>query len=142
MALSHSYWWRDQPPGAGDWVKATNVWIWDVGAALWRLGINQWVWDSGATWRLGYTKTAGPLDHIHVTPATADVPVTTTQQYTAVGHDEDHLPVSITPVWTISSITDSIDSSGLFTAGTVPNTCTVFATVGSVQGTAIAEVIP
>lgn len=112
-------------------VKAQNLWVWHSGA--WHSVIKQWVWDSG-TWRLCFDTTPGPLATITVTPANPTVAEGTVQTFTANGFDADGRSVTISPTWSITTITDSIDSSGNFTAGSSTDSGTVTATVGSISG--------
>lgn len=91
--------------------------------------------DASAT----VTVIAGPLATITVTPNPATLPISTTQQFTAVGRDAQGNVVAITPVWSVTAGGGSINSStGVFTAGTTTGTFTntVRATSGSIFGTA------
>ena len=88
------------------------------------------------------TVIAGALATITVTPGTATLATTATQQFTAAGQDATGNPVSIAPIWSVAAGGGTINSSGLFTAGTTagvfPNT--VVATVGGIAGTASVTV--
>lgn len=90
------------------------------------------------------TVVAGPLATITVTPNPTTLPISTTQQFTAVGRDAQGNVVAITPVWSVTAGGGTINAStGLFTAGTTtgafPNT--VRATSGTIFGTATVNVI-
>ena len=65
-----------------------------------------------------------------------------TQQFTAVGKDAGGNVIAITPTWSVVTSGGAIDSTGLFTAGTVLGTFpnTVRASSGSVSGTATVTV--
>jgi len=84
----------------------------------------------------------GALDHIVVTPNPADVTVGGTQPFTAVGYDVHNNFVSITPVW--SSDGGTINSTtGVLTAQTmVASGRHVTATVGSMTGVAVVNIVP
>ncbi|MBA2688449.1 MAG: DUF3494 domain-containing protein [Gemmatimonadaceae bacterium] len=87
--------------------------------------------------------TAGPLATITVTPNPVTLPISATQQFTAVGKDAFGNVVAITPVWSVVSGGGTINAtSGLFTAGTTPGTFanTVKATSGTISGTATVTV--
>jgi hypothetical protein len=87
--------------------------------------------------------TTGALATIVVTPTPVTLPITGTQQYTAVGKDAGGNVVAIAPTWSVAASGGTITSSGLFTAGTALGTfaSTVTATVGAVAGTASVTVI-
>jgi hypothetical protein len=70
--------------------------------------------------------TPGSLATITLTPDSTSVTVGGTQQLTAVGRDANNNVVPITPVWSVVAGGGTIDSTGLFTAGT---------TAGSYPGT-------
>ena len=87
---------------------------------------------------------AGTLFSITVKPASDTLIVGTTQQYTVVGQDASGNVVAITPTWSVVNVTaGTINSAGLFTAGTVagayPNT--VQATSGAISGVATVNVV-
>ncbi|OYV71659.1 MAG: hypothetical protein B7Z74_06840, partial [Deltaproteobacteria bacterium 21-66-5] len=89
------------------------------------------------------TVTAGPLASITVTPNPVTLPVTGTQQFTAVGRDVNGNTVPVAVAWTIAAGGGSITNGGLFTAGAVPGTFanTVTATSGAVSGAASVTVV-
>lgn len=93
------------------------------------------------------TVITGPLFSITVTPNPDTLVVGAQQQFTAVGHDAGGNVVPIPPpvVWSVvDALAGTINSaSGLFTAGTTPNTYpnTVKATSGAIFGTATVVVI-
>jgi len=85
----------------------------------------------------------GVLATITVTPNPGTMPINTSLQYTAVGHDANGNVVAITPVWSVTAGGGAINAgSGLFTAGAVTGTFTntVRATSGTIFGTATAIV--
>ena len=88
------------------------------------------------------TVTAGTLASITITPRTATLATNATQQFTAAGKDANGNPVAIAPIWSVVASGGSINSTGLFTAGTVAGTFpnTVAATVGSVSSRASVTV--
>ena len=92
--------------------------------------------------------TLGTLDHVKITPATANIlPSTGTQQFTAQGYDALGVTVSVPSyVWTStgtgSTGTGSIDGSGKFTAGPITGAVTVTATAqpSGIHGTVTVNV--
>jgi hypothetical protein len=88
------------------------------------------------------TVIAGSLATITVTPNPHTLAINGTQQFTAVGKDAGGNVIAITPTWSIVARGGAIDSTGLFTAGTVPGTFpnTVRAASGSISGTATVAV--
>ena len=88
------------------------------------------------------TVNAGGLASITVTPNPRNLAYNETQQFTAVGRDDEGNVVPINPVWTVENGGGSISSSGLFTAGTVEGSFvnTVRARSGSISGYATVNV--
>ena len=86
--------------------------------------------------------TSGPLATITVTPTPATLTIAGTQQFTAVGKDANGNVVAITPTWSVVASGGTINSTGLFTAGTTPGTFTntITATSGAISGTATVTV--
>jgi len=85
----------------------------------------------------------GPLASIVVTPNPATLSVGLTRLFTAVGRDANGNLVALdTPTWSVAAGGGTINSSGLFTAGSTPGTYTntVRATVGALSGTATVNV--
>jgi hypothetical protein len=85
------------------------------------------------------TTTPPTLATITVTPNPATLNTGTTQQFTAVGRDANGNVFLITPVWTATVASGTINAAtGLFTAGATPGTYTnaVTATSGLVSGQA------
>jgi plastocyanin len=83
------------------------------------------------------TVLAGALASIVVTPATINLVVGGTQQFTAAGADAHGNVVAIPDrAWSIAAAGGTIDTSGMFTAGTTAGTFanTVTATSGLVSG--------
>ena len=95
---------------------------------------------TGVTATATVTVTPGPLATITVTPNPATLPISTNQQFTAVGKDANGNVVAITPVWSVvNPVAGTIVSgSGLFTSGTTTGTYnnTVVATSGAISGNA------
>jgi outer membrane protein OmpA-like peptidoglycan-associated protein len=79
----------------------------------------------------GYT---AKLATITVAPD-ARVTANGTHQFTAEGRDGRGAPFQVNPVWSASN-GGTIDSNGMYTAGTAPGTNTVTATDGDVSGSA------
>jgi hypothetical protein len=89
------------------------------------------------------TGTPGSLHHIQVTPASATIAPSGTQQFTAQGYDLSNIPIQgLTYTWSVVAGGGTIINSitGLFTAGTATGTFlnTVMATLngGTMTGTA------
>ncbi|MEO5816085.1 MAG: ice-binding family protein [Gemmatimonadaceae bacterium] len=78
------------------------------------------------------------LTTIAVSPNPATMLPNATQQFTAVGTDNNGNPIAITPVWSVVNGGGTISATGLFTAGATTGTFTntVRATSGAVSGTA------
>lgn len=89
------------------------------------------------------TITSDSLAVITVTPITVTLAPGTTQLFSAFGRDVNGNAVSISPAWT-ANLGGTIDSAGLFTAGTLSGTFvdTVNASVGGVAGLASVTVSP
>lgn len=95
------------------------------------------------------TVTAAALASMTVTPDPRVLAINGTQQFSVVGRDANGNTVSITPTWSVVASGGAINSSGLFTAGTVAgifaNTVRACSTVlcasGSVSGFATVTVI-
>ncbi|ASZ12495.1 carbohydrate-binding protein [Chitinophaga pendula] len=71
------------------------------------------------------------LTRIELTPASATVPLNASQQYRANGYDQRDAPFIFKPVWSVTGTSNTIDTSGVFTAGTTPGTYTVTVTGGA-----------
>jgi len=85
----------------------------------------------------------GSLNHIVVTPATATIAPSGTQQFTAQGYDSNNVAIpGQTYVWSLGTgASGTISTSGLYTAGTTTGTVTVQANVqGSTTPTGSATV--
>ena len=82
-----------------------------------------------------------PLVSISVTPTTASVPPTGTQQFTATGTYADHSTHNITSTVTWNaSVGATITSGGLATGVTPNTTSTIMAAQGTISGTAILTI--
>ena len=79
-----------------------------------------------------------PLASITITPGSQTLAISTSAQFTAVGQDANGKVMGFTPTWSVSGSGGTINSSGVYLAGTVPGTFTgtVTASGGSVSGTA------
>lgn len=132
MSLVHT----SSSDGAGGW-RTTKYWWAYVSA--WELVQEGYVWDSLA-WQHIFTMQPGPLAYIDILPINPTVPQLTQCQFYAYGYDADGRGVAITPTWTCSTITDSIDSSGLFSAGSTPSSPIITAYVGAITGYGSADV--
>jgi hypothetical protein len=88
--------------------------------------------------------TAGPLATITLTPTPITLAIGATQQYVAVGKDAAGNVVAFTPTWSVIAGGGSINSSGLFTAGTVSGTYTntVQVNSGTIRATGTVTVTP
>ena len=85
----------------------------------------------------------GSLDHIVVTPATATIAQSGTQQFTAQGYDSNNVAIpGLTYTWSLGTgATGTISTSGLYAAGTTTGTFTIQANVqGSTTPTGSATV--
>jgi Ice-binding-like len=77
----------------------------------------------------------GTLASIVVTP-NASIGTSSSEQMIAVGLDADGRVVTIAPVWSVAQSGGTINTTGMFTSGTVPGlfTNTIVATVGGITG--------
>ncbi|MGO8672686.1 MAG: PKD domain-containing protein [Capsulimonadaceae bacterium] len=73
---------------------------------------------------------------VSISPASATVPLGSTQAFTASVADQFGAPDSTPVTWSIASGLGSIDTTGLFHAGSAPGMSTVQATAGSASATA------
>lgn len=80
----------------------------------------------------------GTVRSLTISPDPQSVAVNGTQQFSAVAMDASGATVSVSPTWSIVAGGGTITSSGLFTAGTTPETYTgtVRATLGGLSSTA------
>jgi len=88
---------------------------------------------------------AGPLDHVVITPASATLLPADVQQFTAQGYDSADAAISgLNYFWLVTAGGGSINTTGLFTAGstpgTFPNTVEVVAVKGNAVKTAYASI--
>ena len=90
------------------------------------------------------TVSAGALSSITVTPANPSVMTGATQQYAATGADAYGNAVAITPTWSVNGAAGTINSGGLFTAGSTAGSYTnaIQATSGAISGMASVTVTP
>jgi O-glycosyl hydrolase len=83
------------------------------------------------------------LTTITLSPTSASIATSATQQFTASGFDQFSFALSMQPTFTWSvSGGGTINTSGLYSAGTTAGTATVSAASGSVNGTASVTVTP
>ncbi|MGQ9586806.1 MAG: outer membrane protein assembly factor BamB family protein [Thermoplasmata archaeon] len=89
------------------------------------------------------TIVAGALDHVVVTPGVTRVVVGETLQLSATAVDRfgNEIPGAAF-TWEVTGGIGTVDTNGLFTAGTVPGVGTVNATTGIGTGWAVVEVVP
>jgi hypothetical protein len=94
--------------------------------------------SGGISGTASVTVIIGTLATITVSPTPVTLPISGTQQYTAVGKDAGGNVVAISPVWSVVAGGGAISSAALFTAGTVPGNYpnTVQATSGAITGNA------
>lgn len=87
--------------------------------------------------------TPGTLAAISVSPDPQTLAINGTQQFVAVGTDASGANVAISPVWSVVAGGGTISTSGLFTAGTTPQSYpnTVVATSGALSDAATVIVI-
>jgi hypothetical protein len=80
----------------------------------------------------------GSISTLTISPDPKTLAVGGTQQFTAVARDYSGAVVTSTPTWSVVAGGGAISSSGMFTAGTTPQTYsrTVQATSGSITATA------
>ena len=75
---------------------------------------------------------------ISISPSSVTLSINTSKQFTATAKDQFNIPMNPQPffTWSVSSAGGIINSKGLFTAGSVPMSCTVTASAISQRGTA------
>jgi MYXO-CTERM domain-containing protein len=98
--------------------------------------------SNGVTAFATVSVTAGPLVRITLTPAMADLLEGTSQQFSGTGADAFGNAVPATLTWSANAMAGTINSSGLFTAGTLAGDYPtgVTATSGTVSATASIRV--
>jgi hypothetical protein len=79
------------------------------------------------------------LDHITVTPDVVNVTAGKTQVFNAVGYDRFENEIPINPIWTTSA---GVMEGTTLSAKTQAGSCYVNATVGSVVGSAVVNILP
>ena len=138
MALTHTHMWRTTD---GMWHQAIGMYIWNAGA--WVTLKNHWVSD-GSAFQHGFTTTdPGPLATIEISPDNASYNSLDTTTYTAVGRDADGLGVSFTPVWSINTLSDSINSvTGDFVANFIGVPTPYSGVITCTNGGAISDTTP
>jgi len=99
--------------------------------------------SGGMSGTANVTVIVGVLATITVTPDPDTTTVLGTQQFTAVGRDAGNNVVAITPTWTVTNGGGTINTTGLFTAGSTPGSFsnTIRATNGAIFGQATEVVI-
>ena len=93
-----------------------------------------------------FADTAGPLDHVVMSPTSANISVGGTQQFTAQGQDSNNVTIQgLTYDWYVVAGGGTIDEAGLFKAGnitgTFTNTIQVIAAQEGVTATAYVSVV-
>jgi hypothetical protein len=85
----------------------------------------------------------GVVASIVVTRNPDTLAIGTARQFTATGRDADGNVVGIDPTWSVAAAGGTINTAGMFSAGTVTGTFnnTVVATVGSISGRASVTVV-
>jgi hypothetical protein len=86
-------------------------------------------------------KTSSILTTITLSPATASITAGQTQQFTAVGKDQNGTVMTITPTWSTTG-GGTINATGLYSATTAGGPFTVTASVGTISGSAQITVTP
>src|SRR4051812_5447964 len=88
------------------------------------------------------TSEPGSLSSMTISPNPKTMAINGTQQFVALGTDFSGAAVTITPVWSVVAGGGSISATGMFTAGTAPQTYTntVMATSGGLTSTATVVV--
>jgi hypothetical protein len=80
------------------------------------------------------TSTVGVLDHVQVTPAAATIVPGGTRQFVAQGYDAANVAIAnLTYAWSVVGGGGSINSTGLFTAGTTTGTFANTVLAGATQ---------
>ena len=86
---------------------------------------------------------SGPVHVIAVTPSTLSIQCGGTQQFAAEAYDQYGNPISgLLFDWSVEGPIGTVDSSGLFTAGTSVEEGQVLASYGSAEGTAAVTLTP
>ena len=75
----------------------------------------------------------GVTASVTVSPTTATIPVTGTQQFTVVVKNAAGDVLAVTPTWSIVSGGGTITQAGLFTAGTLPGTTVIAVTCSGIR---------
>lgn len=83
----------------------------------------------------------GTLATLEITPNPQTLAINATQQFTVVGKDFSGAIVSVEPVWSVATSGGAINTSGMFTAGSLPGTFTNTVTATSGGKTATATVV-
>lgn len=97
----------------------------------------------GASGSADVTVGPGPVHTIAVTPSTLSIQCGGTQQFAAEVYDQYGNPISgLLFDWSVEGPIGTVDSSGLFTAGTSVEEGQVLASYGSAEGTAAVTLTP
>ena len=85
-----------------------------------------------------------PVTSLTISPVSATIPVNGTQQFTVVAKDVDGNTLNVTPTFSIIAGGGTVNSSGLFTAGSVAGTYTntVLATCSGITVSATVIITP
>ena len=89
-----------------------------------------------------FTLASQTLTSIAVSPATATLNCSQTQQFSAIGYDQFGAAMSSQPTftWSLTSGVGSIDATGLYTAPAADGSATISAAIGSISGSATVTV--
>src|SRR5436190_21483672 len=85
----------------------------------------------GISGRASITVTPGPLVSITLTPTPITLPVTTTQQFVAIGKDAGGNVIPFSPTWAVIAGGGTINQSGMFTANGAVGTYSKTVQVGA-----------
>ncbi|MBW8682847.1 carbohydrate-binding protein [Chitinophaga rhizophila] len=77
------------------------------------------------------------LVRIAITPLSATVPLRASQQFVANGFDQRNNPFTFKPVWHTTGTGNTIDTNGIFTAGTAAGTFVITASSNNISDTVI-----
>lgn len=81
---------------------------------------------------------ANHLDHVQITPTSATLAVGGIQQFSAQAYDDNNQPIAnVNYFWLVVAGGGTINTTGLFTAGSVPGTYSNTVEVVAVQGTTV-----
>ncbi len=76
------------------------------------------------------------LTRIVLTPDSITVPLGASQQFAVIGYDQRDSVFAFTPAWTVTGTGNTINNTGIFTAGSTPGNYVVTVSGAGVSGTA------